>query len=110
MRTTENDLINPALRLLAMVENPEVGLGTAELARRLREVLQPTAEDLKKLRGRNDDRLSQVIRNLVSHRTLERRGLATYYKDERTGRAFYRLTAMGLESLRDRPGHTTISK
>lgn len=99
MRTSENDLINPALKILALAEEPEIGLSTAELASRLREVLQPTAEDLEKLQGRKDDRLSQVIRNLVSHRTLERRGLAIYYKDDRTGRAFYRLTPMGLKTL-----------
>ena len=101
MRTSENDLINPALRILALAENPEIGLGTTELAHRLREVLRPTAEDLETLQGRKDDRLSQVIRNLVSHRTLERRGLATYYKDDRTGRAFYRLTSMGLKTIGD---------
>jgi hypothetical protein len=110
MRTTENDLINPALRLLADAERPEIGLTTAELARQLRNMIQATQDDLESLRGRKDDRLSQVIRNLVSHRTLERRGLATYYKNERTGRAYYRLTAMGFKTLQNPAGHTPISK
>lgn len=83
---------------------------TAELARQLRADLNATQEDLEVLQGRKDDRLSQVIRNLVSHRTLERRGLATYYKDERTGFGFYRLTPMGIRSITEPPGTTPISK
>ncbi|NGO51972.1 hypothetical protein [Allomesorhizobium camelthorni] len=83
---------------------------TADLATRLREQIEPTEEDQEKLQGRKDDRLSQVIRNLVSHRTLERRGLATYYKDPRTGRGRYRLTPMGIRTLQERSGTTPISK
>ncbi|BAV49014.1 Uncharacterized protein MLTONO_4111 [Mesorhizobium loti] len=74
---------------------------TAELAKKLRQQIEPTEEDLEILQGRNDDRLSQVIRNLVSHRTLERRGLATYYKNLLTGRGHYRLTAMGNRTLNE---------
>ncbi len=74
---------------------------TVELARKLRDQLEPTAEDREILQGRTDDRLSQVIRNLVSHRTLERRGLAIYYKNPITGRGHYRLTAMGNRTLNE---------
>lgn len=99
MRTLENDLVIPALKILADSEHPEVGMPTTELAKKLREQIEPTEEDLESLQGRNDDRLSQVIRNLVSHRTLERRGLATYYINPLTGRGHYRLTAMGIRTL-----------
>ncbi|TIX43628.1 MAG: hypothetical protein E5V36_11550 [Mesorhizobium sp.] len=99
MRTLEYDLIMPALKILADSEHPETGMTTAELAKKLREQIKPTAEDREPLQGRKDDRLSQVIRNLVSHRTLERRGLATYYKNPLTGRGHYRLTAMGNRTL-----------
>ncbi|MBZ9893417.1 hypothetical protein LB545_03605 [Mesorhizobium sp. BR1-1-6] len=101
MRTLENDLIMPALNILADAAQPEIGISTAELARKLREQVEPTAEDREILQGRTDDRLSQVIRNLVSHRTLERRGLAIYYKNPITGRGLYRLTEMGNRTLNE---------
>lgn len=101
MRTREIDLVIPALKILADSENPEVGIPTVELAKKLRLGTEPTEEDLEILQGRNDDRLSQVIRNLVSHRTLERRGLATYYINPLTGRGHYRLTEMGNRTLNE---------
>lgn len=110
MRTLENDLIIPALEILSNAEQPEIGMPTAELARKLREQVEPTQEDREILQGRRDDRLSQVIRNLVSHRTLERRGLATYYKNPITGRGHYRLTSMGNRTLSESPSNTSISK
>jgi hypothetical protein len=106
MRTTESDLILPALRLLADSERLSTGMSTAEMAKSLRNSLKPSKEDLQILQGRNDDRLSQVIRNLVSHRTLERRGLATYSKDSRTGRGHYKLTEMGARTLTEPPSNT----
>lgn len=110
MRTRERDLIVPALRILAEYAHPERGMTTAELADRLRGQITPTAEDLEMLTNRKDDRLSQVIRNLVSHRTLERRGLAVYHKGAIDGLGYYKLTPMGLRTLNEPPGHTPISK
>lgn len=99
MRIREVDLILPALQVLADSEHLPLGVSTQDLARQLRARIVPTAEDLERLQGRKDDRLSQVIRNLVSHRTLERRGLATYSKNERDGRGYYKLTPMGLVTV-----------
>ena len=61
--------------------------------------VDPTEEDLMPLKNRTDDRLSQVLRNLISHRTLERKGLATYYRDPITNEGFYRLTEKGRAAL-----------
>lgn len=102
-RTTEADLVKPALRILAECANPERGLTTPELARAIRERLVPKEDDLKKLEGRKDDRLSQTIRNLVSHRRLARQGLATYEKNPIDGQGYHRLTPMGLRTLQESP-------
>lgn len=102
-RTTEADLVLPALQILAECANPERGLTTPELARALRNRVTPKEDDLKILAGRKDDRLSQTIRNLVSHRRLARQGLATYQKSPIDGQGYHSLTAMGLRTLTETP-------
>jgi hypothetical protein len=99
-RTSEADLIDPAIALIAKFGDEENGLEITVLAKKLREVIQPTAIDLLPLKGRKDDRLSQVIRNLVSHRALEKSGLATYRKGEALTRGCYVLTALGRASVK----------
>ena len=98
-RTFERDLLLPALQALAESERADIGLSTKELAQTLRRKIVPTAKDMEKLPSRNDDRLSQVIRNLISHRTLERKGLAIYHKDLISGVGYYRLTELGKGTL-----------
>ncbi|WP_143540691.1 hypothetical protein [Rhizobium sp. L43] len=100
-RTSETDLINPAIALIARYGDEENGLEIAVLAKKLREIIRPTAADLMPLKGRSDDRLSQVIRNLVSHRALEKRGLATYRKGEALTRGSYVLTDLGKASVKE---------
>lgn len=99
-RTREVDLVDPAVALIAKFGDVEYGLEISVLAKKLREIIRPTAYDLVPLKGRNDDRLSQVIRNLVSHRTLERRGLATYRKGSSLTRGSYVLTETGKASVK----------
>jgi hypothetical protein len=99
-RTLEADLIDPAIALIAKFGDVENGLEITTLARKLREVLRPTAADLVPLKGRKDDRLSQVIRNLVSHRTLEKRGFAKYRKGEALTKGSYVLTELGKASVK----------
>jgi hypothetical protein len=110
-RVSERELIIPALDILARNADVARGVSTRDLARQLRANIQPSAEDLKMLKGRNDDRLSQIIRNLVSHRTLEKQGLAIYRKDQFDGRGYYRLTEMGRRTLEERSGswHAAMS-
>jgi hypothetical protein len=102
-RTTERQLIMPALRLIATHGTPDKGLEVGQLRALLRSEISPWPDDLVILAGRKDDRLSQVIRNLVSHRTLEKQGLATYRKDTALGLAFYNLTPMGWATVTPNP-------
>ena len=99
-RTREADLIDPALALIAKYGDTEYGLEISVLAKKLREIIKPLPEDLLPLKGRNDDRLSQVIRNLVSHRTLEKRDLAVYRKGRALTKGSYVLTDLGLASVK----------
>lgn len=100
MRTSEADLIDPAVALIAKYGDEEIGLEIPVLAKKLRELIKPTPEDLMPLKDRRDDRLSQVIRNLVSHRALEKRGLAIYRKGPALTRGSYVLTDLGKASVK----------
>ncbi|WP_150129967.1 hypothetical protein [Sinorhizobium sp. RAC02] len=99
-RTLEADLVDPAIALISRYGDIENGLEISVLAKKLREIIRPKPADLAQLKGRKDDRLSQVIRNLVSHRTLEKRGLATYRKGEALTRGCYVLTELGRASVK----------
>jgi hypothetical protein len=93
-RISEKDLVDPAVRLIAEYGDPEAGITISDLSPLLRAYFRPSYIDLKILMNRRDDRLSQVIRNLVSHRTLVRAGLATF--QVRQGKAgAYVLTERG---------------
>jgi hypothetical protein len=72
---SESDLVIPALEIIAA--HPD-GIDTSGLLSLLRRQLKPTGEDLEILAGRNDDKFSQKVRNLKSHDTLEKKGLATF--------------------------------
>lgn len=91
-RITESDLILPALYLVS--EEPSGYIDTSTLIKRLSDIMRPMGEDAKILAGRKDTYFSQIVRNLKSHNTLEKRGYATYTK----GRG-YQLTAAGKEMV-----------
>jgi predicted HNH restriction endonuclease len=74
-RITETELILPSLYLMSL--NNGV-ITTSELIQKLREIMKPIGEDLQILAGRNDDKFSQKVRNLIAHRTFERFGYAEY--------------------------------
>lgn len=67
VRITEPDLILPALKVI--LHQP--GIATSELIEELRIIFNPTGEDAEILKGRKDDKFSQIVRNLVSHHTLD---------------------------------------
>ncbi len=79
MPYSESELVLPALATL-IERGRSSGMGTTELIAALRERLKPNGADLVILKGRNDDHFSQKVRNLVSHNTLVKKGLATYRK------------------------------
>jgi hypothetical protein len=99
-RTREVDLIDPALALIERFGDVEYGLEVTVLGRKLRELISPMPDDLLPLKDRRDDRLSQVIRNLVSHRTLEKRGFAVYRKGASLTKGSYVLTEEGRRSVK----------
>jgi hypothetical protein len=86
---SESDLIVPAT--IAIAAQPD-GIGTSELLQILRSQLKPSGDDLTLLDNRSDDKFSQKVRNLKSHETLERKGLASFtagrYRVTQAGRKF----------------------
>lgn len=66
----EEDLINPAIKIIKEYGNN--GISTSDLIKELRQILKPTGEDTRQLKGRADDKFSQKVRNLKSHRKLEK--------------------------------------
>lgn len=72
-RISEAELILPTLFLLVQFEN---GMTTKELIKNLTELLQPSGEDVEILSSRSDTKFSQKVRNLTSHKTLSKKGLA----------------------------------
>jgi predicted HNH restriction endonuclease len=95
---SESDLVIPALRLLR--DHPE-GLHTSELIEKLKEGLQPSGRDAELLEGRSDTHFSQKVRNLKSHDTLVNLGLATFTDRAGSKGGLHRITAAGLDYLRE---------
>lgn len=75
-RIHERELILPTLFLLYYTDKNRIT--TTELIKKLRILLKPTGDDLLILSGRNDDRFSQKVRNLVSHNTLSSKNYASH--------------------------------
>lgn len=95
-RITEPDLILPALYVI--YNQPDVTTG--ELIVELRSIFNPAGEDAEILQGRNDDKFSQIVRNLVSHRTLDQRYQFTVLSNAE-GVNTHTLTEHGLIYLRE---------
>jgi len=66
---TEEQLYEPALKIIQDYGNN--GITTSELVKELRELLKPQGADTDLLKGRADDKFSQRVRNLKSHRKLD---------------------------------------
>lgn len=94
-RVRERDLVLPALQIIAVHGNQVSGLTVTQITQELRRRMILSAEDRQILEGRKDDRFSQVVRNLVSHRTLEKLGLAEYKRGGLFGIGAYVLTPKG---------------
>lgn len=74
-RISERNLILPAAILLAASSTGQ--MQTSDLIDSLERILQPAGEDAKILKGRGDSKFSQIVRNLKSHDTLVKKGIAT---------------------------------
>ena len=88
---TESELIPFALKI---INNSPEGIDTTNLLNKLREELNPDGEDIEKLSNRTDDKFSQKVRNLKSHKTLESTGFANF-----SGNKFY-ITEKGIDHLK----------
>jgi predicted restriction endonuclease len=91
-RIPENEMVLPSLFLMK-VNNGHIT--TEELIPQLRDIMKPTGEDLVILDNRSDDKFSQKVRNLRSHKTFERLGFAEY-KD-----GMYFLSDKGVKYLQE---------
>lgn len=96
-RITEPDLILPALYVIE--KHP--GITTSELIQELRSIFNPSGEDAEILQGRNDDKFSQIVRNLVSHHTLDQRLRYTLLDTTERSSARHTLTKEGATYLKD---------
>ncbi|HAT86950.1 MAG TPA: hypothetical protein DCS30_14000 [Rhizobiales bacterium] len=94
-RIRERDLVDPVLKLIHEHGDEHGGLDVTRLDQLLRQRLTLSDADKMMLKGRKDDRFSQVVRNLVSHRTLEKDGLAEYLNTGTYKRGAYYLTPKG---------------
>ncbi|WP_349360206.1 hypothetical protein [Stappia sp.] len=101
-RIRESDLIEPVLKIIAKYGDNNEGLDITKIDELLRKILPISDEDKKILKGRKDDRFSQIVRNLVSHRTLERHGLAHYQKTSTYRRGAYYLTRKGASMVSEK--------
>ena len=93
-RITETELILPSLYLMKLNGGR---ITTSELIEKLRLIMKPSGEDLETLKGRNDDKFSQKVRNLKAHGTFEKFGYAQYRGKARKG--FVEITDKGKNHL-----------
>jgi hypothetical protein len=73
-RIPEVELIIPTLELLDAAPGGE--MTTSEIIEALEEAFDPEGEDSEILEGRHDTKFSQKVRNLKSHKTLQKAALA----------------------------------
>lgn len=64
---SESDIIPVAIKVIKA--NP--GIRTSSLIDKVRSIMKPSGEDLEILCNRNDDKFSQKVRNIKSHKSLE---------------------------------------
>ncbi len=87
-RISEKDVVFPALLLLAQakvhLKNPNIP--SAFLKKSIFDNIEDNLSDadLEPLKNRNDTKVDQVIRNLVSNKTLVKSGFASYNQENRT--------------------------
>lgn len=74
MALSENQLIVPAL--LAMYNSPDHSIQTSDLIDEIAYQFELDSHDLSLLLNRNDEKYTQIVRNLKSHKTLRDFGFA----------------------------------
>lgn len=102
-RVSERELLLPALYFI----NKEPGITTSRLKSLLVDLLRPSGKDAEIAKNRSDTYFEQKVRNLVSHRTLQRLGYAQYgrvsndgvHTITESGKAFLQTNLDALEYL-----------
>jgi len=74
MPLSENELIIPAL--IAMHNSPNHQIQTSDLINEIANRFALDDQDLTQLLNRNDEKFTQIVRNLKSHKTLKDLGYA----------------------------------
>ena len=98
-RITELELILPSLFVMDISSAGTIS--TSELQHKLREILNPSGEDLEILANRTDDKFSQKVRNLKAHNTFEKLGYATYTKLPKSRSGIFTITEKGKKYLKE---------
>jgi predicted HNH restriction endonuclease len=95
---TDNRIHEPTLIIPTLLLLRDNGpLSTTLLIKTLRVWLKPKGLDAELLTHRNDDKFSQIVRNLQSHKTLVKQNLATFVGGRRKGK--YKITNKGLKYI-----------
>jgi hypothetical protein len=97
---SEKQLVEPSLRIIANHKN---GITTQQLIENLRLILKPNGEDTLILSNRADDKFSQKVRNLKSHKSLEKNNWVQF-KGEK-----YFITDKGNKHIDNIPGHEQLN-
>ena len=79
-KVTDYKLIGPTVYFANLEKNHSIS--TTKLINRLREKSLLPDYEKKVLKGRNDDKFSQKVRNLISHKVLEKYNLAQVDKNK----------------------------
>lgn len=100
-RTTEKELIAPAVITLLKLADKNGNVSSAEFRSNLLKMVYSrlTKKDKEKLPSRNIMRVEQTIMNLVSHRTLDRKGLAAFNVRHGTFKIRAKARDMAISSL-----------
>ncbi|NJI71949.1 hypothetical protein HCX49_01900 [Sphingobacterium kitahiroshimense] len=93
MPLSENQLVVPAL--IAMIKGDQGYISTSALIDEIANQFSLDSEDVRPLINRNDEKYTQIVRNLKSHKTFVKNGYAT---EENEG---FRITPEGATFLED---------
>ena len=91
MPLSENQLVVSAL--LAMLNSPNGSILTSDLIDHISNQFALDSQDLSPLLNRNDEKYTQIVRNLKSHKTFVKKGLAEEFDGG------FRITPAGVDWL-----------
>lgn len=84
-RVKESEIVKPALKIIK--DNP--GITTSQLIKELQNIVELYPGDKEILKGRNDTKFSQIVRNLISHKENNKFGKCVNDRQEGRNKGFY---------------------